>query len=55
MSVEFANRKSLLGVVKLERKLSEALGKKVDLVTEEAISPYILKDVLRDLEIIYAS
>ncbi|MCH7613592.1 MAG: nucleotidyltransferase family protein [Candidatus Marinimicrobia bacterium] len=53
--VKFAKRKSLLGVVKLERELSEAMGRKVDLVTEAAISPYIRKNVLRDLEIIYAA
>ncbi len=53
--VKFDKRKSLLGVVRLERELTEALGRKVDLVTEGAISPYIRADILRDMEIIYAS
>ena len=31
--VKFAEKKSLLGLVRLERELSEALGRKVDLLT----------------------
>lgn len=53
--IKFAKRKSLLAVVKLERELSEALGKKVDLLTEAAISPYIRDNILRDLKVIYDS
>jgi predicted nucleotidyltransferase len=53
--VKFGKRKSLLGVVKLERELSDALGRKVDLLTEASISPYIRDHILHDLEIIYAS
>ena len=53
--VKFRKRKSLLGVVKLERELSDALGRKVDLLTEGAISPYIRDNIFHDLEIIYAS
>ncbi len=36
--VKFGKRKSLLGVVKLERELAMALGRKVDLLTEGALS-----------------
>ena len=50
--VKFAKRKSLLAVVKLERELSEALGKKVDLLTEAAISPYIRENIFRDLNLL---
>ncbi len=53
--IKFAKRKSLLALVKLERELSEALGKKVDLLTEAAISPYIRENILRDLKVIYDS
>jgi uncharacterized protein len=53
--VKFGKRKSLLGVVKLERELSAALGRKVDLLTEGAISPYIRANILHDLETIYAA
>lgn len=41
--IEFENRKSLLALVKLERELSTALERKVDVQTEAALSPY-LKD-----------
>ncbi|MBI2003614.1 MAG: nucleotidyltransferase family protein [Parcubacteria group bacterium] len=45
--------KGLFEFIALERKLSETLGLKVDLVTEDSISPYIRESVLRDLKIIY--
>ena len=51
--VEFSNRKSLLAVVSLERQLSGALGRKVDLLTEGSISPYLRLRILRDLKVIY--
>jgi predicted nucleotidyltransferase len=51
--VEFAERKSLLALVKLERELSEALGRKVDIVTEAAISPYLRDGIFNELQVIY--
>jgi predicted nucleotidyltransferase len=51
--VEFSKRKSLLALVSLERKMSAALGRKVDLLTEAAISPYLKDRIKRDLRIIY--
>lgn len=51
--VEFSQRKSLLALVRLEREISTALGKKVDLLTEAAISPYLRARVRRDLKVIY--
>jgi predicted nucleotidyltransferase len=51
--VEFSKRKSLLALVSLERKMSAALGRKVDLLTEAAISPYLRDGIKRDLRVIY--
>jgi uncharacterized protein len=51
--VRFSKRKSLLKVVTLERELSEALGKKVDLLTEASLSPYLRDTIMRDLRVIY--
>jgi predicted nucleotidyltransferase len=51
--VEFSKRKSLLALVSLERKMSVALGRKVDLLTEAAISPYLRDRIKRDLRVIY--
>ncbi len=51
--VEFSTRKSLLALVALERQISTALGRKVDLLTEAAISPYLRDRIKRDLQIIY--
>lgn len=53
--VKFSKRKGLLAVVRLERILSETLGKKVDLLTEAAISPYLLDNILNDLQVVYGS
>lgn len=51
--VEFSRRKSLLALVALERQLATALGRKVDVLTEAAISPYLRERILGDLQIIY--
>lgn len=51
--VKLSKPMSLLSLVKLERILSEALGKKVDLLTEGAISPYLKDRILEELTVIY--
>ena len=51
--VKFSRRKSLLDIVKLEREISTELGKKVDLLTEAAISPYLRDRILSELKVIY--
>ena len=51
--VEFSERKSLLELVRIERELCEALGAKVDLLTEKSISPYLIDDVRQEMEVIY--
>ena len=53
--VRFSKRKSLLAMVRLERELSEALGRKVDLLTEPAISPYMRERVLKEMQVVYGS
>lgn len=51
--VEFSGRKSLLELVRIERELSEALGIKVDLLTEKSISPYLVDTIKKEMEVIY--
>ena len=51
--VEFSPRKSLLELVRIERELSEALGIKVDLLTEKSISPYLIDTIKQQMEVIY--
>jgi len=53
--VKFSKRKSLLEIVRLEREVSTALGRKVDLLTESAISPYLRDRVKRELRVIYGA
>ena len=51
--VSFSKRISLLRMVALERQFSDALGRKVDLLTEDAISPYLRERIKRDLQVLY--
>ena len=51
--VRFAKEKSLLKVAALAIQLENAVGKKVDLLTESAISPYIRERVQREMKVIY--
>ena len=51
--VKFSESKSLLTHVRLERELSQLLGKKVDLLTESAISPYLRDIIQNELQVLY--
>jgi uncharacterized protein len=53
LMVRFSKRKSLLSVVRLERELTEALGRKVDLLTEGALSPYLRERILKEMRVVY--
>jgi len=53
--VTFATPKSLLTVIRLERELAIELGRRVDLLTEESISPLIRSRIAEDLTIVYES
>lgn len=44
---------SLLDMVRIERELSKAIGRPVDLLTEEFISPYIRRRIEDDRLVIY--
>ncbi len=51
--VDFSERKSLLDLVGIEQELSDALGVKVDLLTEKSISPYLIDRIKREMKVIY--
>ena len=53
--IEFSKNNGLLSLIKLKRELSEILGKKVDLLTERSISPYIRQNIMNDLKVIYSA
>lgn len=50
--VEFSETKGLLALVRIERELSEFLGVKVDLHTEESISPYLIDGIKKEAKVI---
>ena len=51
--VDFKKTPSLLSLVRIQRELSEALGIKVDLLTEGAICPLLIDRIKAELRIIY--
>lgn len=51
--VDFAERKSLLTLARIRRELTEALGLEVDLLTEAAISPYLIDSIKSQQRVIY--
>lgn len=51
--VEFTRPKGLLALVGLEQELEAALGRKVDLLTPAALSPYLRDRVLAEARVIY--
>ena len=51
--IEFSKRKSLLAMIALERELSVTLGRKFDLLTEAAISPYLRDRIRQETRTIY--
>lgn len=51
--VRLSQPKSLLELVAMEEELSQLLKRKVDLVTEAAISPYLRERVLAETVVLY--
>jgi hypothetical protein len=51
--VEFSERRSLLDLVGIEQDISNAVGRKVDLLTEKSISPYLIDRIKKDMTVIY--
>jgi len=51
--VRFSKSKSLLELVRIERVLSEALGRKIDLLTEASISPYLRGRIKKEMGVFY--
>jgi len=51
--VDFIRPTGFLALVKLERELSETLGRKVDLLTPDAISPHLRDHILDEQQVIY--
>lgn len=48
-----SKEKSLLDLIHMENELKEIFGRKVDLLTQEGISPYLRNEILNSMKIIY--
>lgn len=53
--IELFTPMSMFKLVRMERELTEALGKKVDLLTPMSLSKYFRSDVLQEAESIFES
>jgi predicted nucleotidyltransferase len=53
--VRFSENKSLFEIIALTHKLSELLGRNVDLLTENSISSYLKETIFKEMEEIYAA
>ena len=51
--IRLGSPKSLLSLVALERQISSAMGRRVDLLTEAALSPYLRDRILSELRVLY--
>ena len=51
--VRFGRPISLLSLVRLERQLSEAIGREVDLLTEAALSPYLRERIEKEKKVLF--
>lgn len=51
--VEFGEVKGLITFIGIENELTELLGKKVDLLTEKSISPYLIDRIKKEAIVIY--
>jgi hypothetical protein len=53
--IRFRRARSLLHIVRIECELGVIIGRRIDLLTEAAISPYLRDRVLRELRVLYAA
>jgi len=55
VAIEFAenSHKSLFDLVRVEDELTRVFGRKVDLGVFSSLSPYIIKDVEKEMRVIY--
>jgi len=51
--VRFTKGKSLLDLVRIERELAERVGRPIDLVTEDSVSPYLKDRIVAQVKGIY--
>ncbi len=50
--VEFRERKSLLELIGIEQELEDALGMKIDLLTESSINPYLRERIKKEAKVV---
>lgn len=50
--VNFSNSKSLFEIVSMQDELEQLLKKKIDLVTEKSVSPYIIDRIKKEMVVL---
>lgn len=51
--IDFKKPMGLLKFVSIQQDLSDKIGIKVDLVTEDGISPYLIKSIRKEMRVLY--
>jgi len=51
--VRFRSRKTFLDLVRIEDELEQLFGRKVDLVTEGALSVFLREEILNEAQVLY--
>ena len=51
--VEYRRGTTLFDIVKIKQELSALIGKQIDLVSKAAVRPAIMKNILKDLQVVY--
>ena len=51
--ISYTGEKSLLDLVRIERELTHAVGREVDLLTKSSLSKYLRKQIESDIKVIY--
>ena len=51
--VEFNEVKSIFDLVGIELEISEELGIKVDLITKDSVSPYLIDTIMNEAKLIF--
>lgn len=51
--VKFSPNKSIFEMLAIEQELEELTGRKVDLLTEHSLSPYIIDQIRREMRVLY--
>ncbi len=51
--VEFKGKKSLIDLIRIEENIKKRVGRKIDLLTKNSISPLIKEKIKKEVRVVY--